>query len=278
MGGLVALGAFICAVVAERLYYRLAGRTDYDDASAMGSLGVFLISLVMRIAFTLLLPIGVVLLASEAAPLDIPVAWWSWLAAFLLVELCWYVDHRLQHRVGLLWAMHHVHHSAERLHMAAASRAFILDGVLRAELIGLVALAGFSPAQIIPIIILSDIFGIFSHSEAIRKLGWLDRWLATPANHRVHHASNPEYIDRNYGHVLMLWDRLLGTFEPETLKPRFGVTEPIDTNNPLRIYGGGFVWMRRKLAACDTLGQKFECLWRPPEWSPSCSGDTDLAR
>jgi sterol desaturase/sphingolipid hydroxylase (fatty acid hydroxylase superfamily) len=263
-----ALLAYLSLIVIERVWYAVFDKGAYDNADLGGNLGVIAISTTLRAVMTLALPLTFYAALAQFAVFDVPVVWWSWIIIFLAQELIWYVDHRLSHRVGFLWAIHHVHHSSQRLNFSTASRAFISDGMNRAVMAGVLALAGFDVVQFLVVMMIVDFLGIFSHSEAIRKLGWLDRHFATPANHRVHHATNPQYIDKNYGHVLMIFDKLFGTFEPEVEAPRFGVTEPLNTHNPVRIYGAGFAWLGRKMARADTAGQKLLCLIKPPEWEP----------
>ncbi|TGY89076.1 sterol desaturase family protein [Marinicauda algicola] len=271
------LVTYLALIAGERAWYALARPGEYDDANMLGSLGVIAISTVLRTAFTLLVPATVFTLAARWAVFDIGLVWWSWIAMFLAQELIWYVDHRISHRVGLFWAIHHVHHSSERLNFSTASRAFVADGMNRAILAGLLGLAGFELVQFVVLLLILDFIGIFSHSEAIGKLGWLDRHFATPANHRVHHAVNPQYIDRNYGHVLMVFDRLFGTFAPEVEPPVFGVTEPIGTDNPVRIYGAGFAWLARKIGRAQTLSDRLLCLVMPPEWEPGAAAKKNPA-
>ena len=274
---LAGLAVYLVASAAEPLIYRLAKLAPlggpFDARNAWGSLGIFSISLAMRIAFTLVVPVTIAAWVSgNFAVAAIPMAWWSWIGLFLLVELVWYLDHRASHRVGLLWAMHHTHHSARRLHTAAAARGFIADGVFRAVGYGVLALVGFSPLQIVVVVVVSDILGIFQHTEAIPKLGgrlaWLERWTATPANHRVHHGRNPAYIDRNYGHVTMIWDHVFNSYQTEEEQPVFGVKGAVESDNPLRAYADGFTWLKTKLDRAETLGDTLGCLFRPPEWEP----------
>lgn len=260
--------AYVALIAVERAWYALRRPGGYDDANMWGSLGVTAISTVLRNMLSLLAPVTIFAFASRWALFDIGLVWWSWIVMILAQELIWYVDHRISHRVGLFWAIHHVHHSSPRLNFSTASRACVADGMSRWLMTGLLGLAGFELVQFVVVLSALYFIAIFSHSEAIGKLGWLDRHFATPANHRVHHAVNPQYIDRNYGHVLMVFDRLFGTFEPEVEPPEFGVTEPVGTDNPVKIYVAGFDWLGRKMARARTLSDTLLCLVMPPEWEP----------
>lgn len=195
----------------------------------------------------------------------------GWIAAFLLYDLAWYIDHRIAHRVSLFWSMHHVHHSSEEYNMTVASRGFVFDVTLLSRpTFYLLPILGVSPFQFILISILTNIWGIAQHTRLVSRLPVLDFVFATPSNHRVHHGTNPKYIDRNYGEVLILWDRLFGTYQREEEEPTYGVIQPIHSYNPLWVQVAGLARLAKKLRQNSGLLQKFRCLIRPPEWkSPS---------
>ncbi len=193
----------------------------------------------------------------------------GWLAAFLLYDLAWYADHRLSHRTGFFWAMHHVHHSSPEYNMTVASRGFLVDNTLLSRpTFFLLPLLGVSPLHFMVIQVCTNIWGIAQHTRLVGKLGWLDRLFATPSSHRVHHGCDEKYLDRNYGEVLMLWDRLFGTYQPEEEAPTYGVAVPIETCNPIRIELAGFQWLAEKWRRASSWGDKLSCLYRPPEWAP----------
>jgi sterol desaturase/sphingolipid hydroxylase (fatty acid hydroxylase superfamily) len=154
--------------------------------------------------------------------------------------------------------------------MTVASRGFLVDTTLLSRpTFFLLPILGVGPFQFIVIAILTNIWGIAQHTRLIGKLGWLDWLIATPSNHRVHHGCDPQYIDRNYGEILMIWDRLLGTYEPEREEPTYGVVHPIDTTNPLLIEVAGLRWLAAKVRTCTSWRDKVRCFYRPPEWQPS---------
>lgn len=259
---------FFLMVFLERLYYFLAKRSDYDDANARGSLGVVLLNTFVRVVLAIAIPFTLYLALQPHAVFSIPVTWWSFGVLFLIQEFIWYLAHALGHRTGLFWAFHHVHHSSEEMNFSVAARGFVFDDMARIVMAGGVALLGFRFEQYIMMVLVLDFIGIFSHSSAIGKLGWLEKWLITPANHRVHHAINDQYIDKNYGHILTLYDRLFGTFEPEVEKPTFGVKQQIHTNSPVKIYVAGFHWLGGKISRAESTADKIRCLYKPPEWEP----------
>jgi sterol desaturase/sphingolipid hydroxylase (fatty acid hydroxylase superfamily) len=194
----------------------------------------------------------------------------GWFVAFILYDLCWYIDHRIGHRVGLFWAMHQVHHSSEEYNMTVASRGFVFDiTLLPRPTFYLLPIVGVAPSQFIVIIIFSNIWGIAQHTRLINKLGWLDGFIATPSNHRVHHGCDEKYLDKNYGEVLIIWDRLFGSYQAEEDAPRYGVVHPIDTYNPVKIQVVGLQRLRHKIRETKHWRDKLQCLYRPPGWEPT---------
>lgn len=153
--------------------------------------------------------------------------------------------------------------------MTVASRGFLLDATLLSRpTMYLLAVVGLTPLHFVAVTIVTNIWGIAQHTALVGKLGWLEWILATPSNHRVHHGCDDEYIDRNYGEVLIIWDLLLGTYQPETTEPTYGVKTPIDTYNPARIQVAGLRWLAAKVGRASGPGDKLRCLVMPPEWEP----------
>jgi sterol desaturase/sphingolipid hydroxylase (fatty acid hydroxylase superfamily) len=172
----------------------------------------------------------------------IPVSWGNWpslIALFLLTDLAFYVEHRCSHRIRLLWASHSVHHSTERMVVSAAFRLSwtpILSGVFLFYLP--IVWIGFDPVWVFGMVSASLTYQFFIHTELVKRVGWLEWIINTPSAHRVHHASNSEYIDKNFGGVLMIWDHLFGTYQPElpTIKIRYGLSHPRSSpSNPFVI-------------------------------------------
>jgi sterol desaturase/sphingolipid hydroxylase (fatty acid hydroxylase superfamily) len=160
----------------------------------------------------------------------IPVTWHNWpslVALFLLADLAFYVEHRCSHRIRLLWASHSVHHSTERMVVSAAFRLSwtpIVSGVFLFYLP--IVWIGYDPVWVFGTASASLTYQFFIHTELVKRLGILDWIINTPSNHRVHHASNPEYIDKNFGGVLIIWDHLFGTYQAElpNVQIRYGLS------------------------------------------------------
>lgn len=247
-------------------------RWNYRDGAA--NIAITAAMLALDVLVGKLLPLGVfALLHEHARVFTLGDGTAGWLLAFLLYDLAWYIDHRIAHRTGLLWAFHHVHHSSTEYNMTVASRGFLGDKPLVTRpLFYLLPILGMSVSQFVAVAICTNIWGIAQHTRLVGRLGPLEWIFATPSNHRVHHGSDPKYLDRNYGEVLIVWDRLFGTYRREEEEPTYGVTEPLDTYNPLRIQVAGIEWLRKKMAEARNGWERLACLVRPPEWHPAPAG------
>lgn len=257
-------------LLGERLIDAVWTRRVWDHADAAVNLLITFITLILNVLIGHLLPLAVMIwLHTNLALWSLDGGLEGWLIAFLLYDLAWYVDHRIGHRVGLFWAMHQVHHSSTQYNMTVASRGFLADITLvNRPTFYLLAILGLTPFQFILISICTNIWGIAQHTRLVGKLPILDTLFATPANHRVHHGIDPQYIDRNYGEFLMIWDHVFGTYQPEEQAPTYGVVAPIETCHLVPVQLTGFVRLRKKMARAKTRSKKLQCLLRPPEWQP----------
>jgi sterol desaturase/sphingolipid hydroxylase (fatty acid hydroxylase superfamily) len=192
-------------------------------------------------------------------------------AATALAILGWdaiyYWNHRLSHECRWLWAVHVVHHSSERYNLSTALRQPVAEGVTLTVPYGLLALAGIRPSVIENARALNLIYQFWIHTEAVRKIGWLEKVLNTPSHHRVHHGTNRQYLDRNHGSILILWDKLFGTFEPEGDRVVYGLTTNIDTFNLARIATHEWRDIAQDVAAARAWRDRFGFLLRGPGWA-----------
>lgn len=198
--------------------------------------------------------------------------WWGLVLLFLVVEFFYYWHHRWGHEIRWLWATHAVHHSANRLNFLAAIR-LGWTGVVTAGILMFAPpiLLGFHPVAVFAMLGVNLLYQFWIHSEVIPKLGPLEGWLNTPSNHRAHHASNPVYLDRNYGGITMVFDRLFGTWQPELdSEPcRYGLVHPLTSNNPLRIAFHEWIALFRDVFAARGWRERFMRAFGPPGWTPS---------
>lgn len=154
---------------------------------------------------------------------------WTWLLLFLFTDFLWYWYHRYSHEVNLLWAAHVVHHQSEDYNFTVAARITIFQAVFRSLFWAFIPLLGFPPFMMTVILLVHGVYPFFSHTQTIGHLGILEKILVTPSHHRVHHSSNEIYLDKNYGDILIIWDKLFGTFIEEKKEEPcvYGLTKPI---------------------------------------------------
>ena len=231
------------------------------------------------------------------APLSIaaPIFGWAWdhrlmditlsdpamlALLFLGQELCYYGYHRAAHRVRWFWATHSVHHSPNQLNLSAAYR-LGLTGRLTGTTVFFTPLVwlGFPPKVVIATLAINLLYQFWIHATWIPKLGWLEYVLNTPSAHRVHHARNLEYLDANYGGVLIVFDRLFGTYraERDDVPCVYGLVKPVTGYNPLVIEFGPWLALFKDITGARSLGEAMGYLWRPPGWRPDARIQTTEA-
>ncbi|HHO49479.1 MAG TPA: fatty acid hydroxylase family protein, partial [Deltaproteobacteria bacterium] len=191
---------------------------------------------------------------------------WHWGAAFFAVDLAFYVRHRLAHRVAWLWAMHAVHHQSTEYNFTVATR---LSWVQEALLFAVpLAILGLPLEMLLPLFVLGNLWQFVQHTELVGTLGVLDAVLMTPSNHRVHHGCNPRYLDKNYGNILVIWDRLLGTWEREVEPVIYGTLDGLPTYDALENNLRPMIRLLRKAWSAPSWGGALRCLVAPPGWVP----------
>ena len=189
--------------------------------------------------------------------------------AILGWDFLYYWNHRLSHESRWLWAVHVAHHSSERYNLSTALRQPVAEGFTLAVPYGVLGLLGVRPELVEHARGVNLIYQFWIHTETIRRLGRLEKLLNTPSHHRVHHGSNREYLDRNHGSILIVWDRLFGTFEEEDEAVVYGLTRNIGTFNPLRIATHEWRDIARDVADADTWSDRWSFLLRGPGWAYS---------
>jgi len=246
------------------------GSAGYDGRDAVASVTMGAVSvLTMTLWKTAGLAVYALLFA-YVAPWQLPVdAWWTWVLAIVGVDLLFYWAHRVAHRVRLVWATHQAHHSSAQLNFATALRQKWNNShelVIWAPL----PLLGVPPVLVFFGFSVSLVYQFFVHTERIRTL-WrpIELVFNTPSHHRVHHGSDPEYLDRNYGGILIVWDRLFGSFQPELHRPTYGLTTPVGTYHVLRLQTHEYAAIARDVRAAPRLRDKLGYVFGPPGWRPA---------
>ncbi|KYP15483.1 sterol desaturase family protein [Flavihumibacter sp. CACIAM 22H1] len=157
--------------------------------------------------------------------------WYWWIGLLLLTDLLWYWYHRLGHTVNIFWAAHVVHHQSDEFNFSVAARITVLQAGFRSIFWSFLPVLGFPPEMVTTILLVHGAYPFFTHTETIGNLGWLEHILVTPSHHRVHHSSNPCYLDKNYSDIFIIWDKLFGTFAKEGEKPVYGLTKPLNSHS-----------------------------------------------
>jgi sterol desaturase/sphingolipid hydroxylase (fatty acid hydroxylase superfamily) len=198
--------------------------------------------------------------------------WASGLLLFFGLEFCYYWFHRASHRVRWFWCNHAVHHSPNELNLTAALRIGLMG-----KFIGTFAFfsplvwLGFEPRMVGQALAINLLYQFWIHATWIPRLGWLEWVLNTPSAHRVHHGSNPEYLDANYGGVLIIFDRLFGTYvvERDDIAIRYGLVKPQLSHNPLRVWFSEWLYLWRDMRRAPSLSTALLYLVKPPAWRPA---------
>jgi len=195
--------------------------------------------------------------------------------ALIVWDLLYYVHHRLMHRVRLFWADHEVHHSGRRYNLSTALRQS-WNGYLTHWIYLPMPLLGYAPRTIAKARQLNLLYQYWIHTEAVDRLpGWAEKVFNTPSHHRVHHGANKQYIDKNYAGIFIIWDRLLGSFEPEVRQPVYGLTTNIRTFNPAKAAYHQLASIVRDVARADSAHDAVRYVFAPPGWTPDSSHAVD---
>lgn len=211
---------------------------------------------------------GLYWIISQGLPWSIPVTWWSLVLVVVLADITYYWEHRIAHEVRLLWTQHAVHHSSRDMNIVTAIRFGPLEGVW--SLIAHIPLAfmGFAPEAIIFSVVAVLAYQTWLHTELIGKLGPLEWVLNTPSHHRVHHGCDEKYLDKNYGGMLIVWDRLWGTFQAEEERPRYGLKRDFDSQNPVKVWFSEWPDLLRDIVRSKSYREAIGYLFRAPGWKP----------
>ncbi len=211
---------------------------------------------------------------------EIETAWLYWLALLIAEDFMFYWMHRFDHEIRLLWAVHVTHHSSEKMNFSVGFRSSVFQPLYRFLYFIPLAVLGFKPLDMIFIYSATQIWGILIHTEYIHKLGWLEYIFVTPSHHRVHHASNALYLDKNMGMFLIIWDKIFGTFQPELSAEKYqpikyGLTKPLEKETAPHILFHEWQAMFRDCVRKDiSWKDRWGYIFGPPGWSHDGSRKT----
>jgi sterol desaturase/sphingolipid hydroxylase (fatty acid hydroxylase superfamily) len=199
---------------------------------------------------------------------------------FILVDLAFYFEHRIEHYCRLFWAVHVTHHSSEEFNLTTGFRSSVFQPVYRFIYLAPIALLGFTPLDIVFMYSATQTYGILVHTQYINKMPrWFEAIFVSPSHHRVHHGSNVIYLDRNMGMCLIIWDRMFGSFQEEKkeMPVKYGLTKPVEhASNPLNIIFHEWRNVAQDLKKKTSFGTRLKYIFMPPGWSHD--GSTKTAR
>jgi sterol desaturase/sphingolipid hydroxylase (fatty acid hydroxylase superfamily) len=203
-------------------------------------------------------------------------SWWFWVLLFFADDFSYYWFHRTSHSVNWFWASHVVHHSSQRYNLAAALRQTWTGNATGSFLFwAWMPLAGFHPVAVLFMQQVSLIYQFWIHTETIQKMPrWFEFIFNTPSHHRVHHGSDLKYLDKNHAGILIIWDRIFGTFRQEEERPTYGLTRNVNTFNPVSVAFTEWKHLYRKMTSTHSVKDSFKYLVKPPGWSHDGSSKT----
>jgi sterol desaturase/sphingolipid hydroxylase (fatty acid hydroxylase superfamily) len=248
----------------------------YLTRDSLTSISMGLVSLATTTGWKFLALLGYVAIYAYLAPWHLPaIRWHTWVIAILGVDLLYYTYHRIAHRVRLIWATHQSHHSSQYFNFATALRQKWNNS---GEIIMWIPLPllGIPPWLVFASFSVNLIYQFWVHTERIGKLPRpVEFVFNTPSHHRVHHGMDPEYLDKNYGGIFIIWDRLFGTFQPEVFRPHYGLTKQVDTFNIWKLQTYEYLAIARDVRSAARLRDRLGYVFGPPGWQPPKTGRLD---
>ena len=260
-----AIPLFAAMIAAEAFYVRRRESAIYERRDAWTNIFIGFMSVAWGALFGLVTG-SIYLFFYELAPYKFPAdAWWSWALLFFVDDFAYYWFHRISHESRFFWNFHVVHHSSEQYNLSVAVRQSWFSGVAHWMFYAPVMLLGFAPWMFAVMHGFNLIYQFWIHTKLVDRLGPLEWVLNTPSHHRVHHGVNEQYLDRNYAGVLIIWDRLFGSFVVETDEPKYGIIKPIASYNPLWINTHAWFEMAEAMKSRRTLLGKLRCVFGSPD-------------
>ena len=250
-----------------------AGAYEVKDAAtslAMGLGNVFLGIFSKAFVFAIF-----IYLYQNVRIFTIPFTWWAWVLLLFADDFLYYWFHRISHESRFFWASHVVHHSSQKYNLSTALRQTWSGGFLAFVFWLPLPLIGFHPVMILAQMSISLIYQYWIHTEFIKKMPkWFESIFNTPSHHRVHHATNPQYLDRNHAGIFIFWDKWFGSFEPEKEKPKYGLVKNIASFNPLYVAFHEWIDLFRDMTQHDTsMLNRLKYMLKPPGWKHDGTGE-----
>lgn len=273
---LYAIPFFILAMLLEFYVTIKMGIKTYEPKDAFSSIAMGLGNVFLGFGSKALVLLVFFWVYDSFRLLEIPIVWWSFVLLFFADDFAYYWFHRISHECRLFWASHVVHHSSKHYNLSTALRQTWSGGFYTFIFWLWLPLLGFHPAMIMLQMSISLLYQFWIHTEAINKMPkWFEAIFNTPSHHRVHHGSNPIYLDRNHAGILIIWDKLFGTFQPELESERanYGLVKNINTFNPIKIAFIEWVYMfKDAFSGNKSIKDRLQYLIKPPGWKHDGTG------
>ncbi|WP_299157124.1 sterol desaturase family protein [uncultured Tenacibaculum sp.] len=268
-----AIPFFIITIIIEVILTVKVKLEDYEFKDAITSITMGLGNVFIGL-FTKILVLAFFAFLYKYRVFTIPFTWWAWILLLFAEDFVYYWNHRIAHESRLFWASHVVHHSSTKYNLSTALRQTWSGSFYTFIFWAPLAILGFHPLMILMQMSISLLYQYWIHTELINKLPkWFESIFNTPSHHRVHHATNPQYLDRNHAGIFIIWDKLLGTFEPEIEKPIYGLVSNINTHNPIKVAFIEWHNMLRDIFTSKTsIRKKVLYLFKPPGWKHDGTG------
>lgn len=273
---LYAIPFFVLAMLLELYITIRQGIKTYESKDAFSSIAMGLGNVFLGFFSKALVLLVFFYVYENFRLLTIPVTWWSFILIFFADDFAYYWFHRVSHECRLFWASHVVHHSSQHYNLSTALRQTWSGGFYTFIFWLWLPLLGFHPAMIMLQMSISLLYQFWIHTEAIDRLPrWFEAIFNTPSHHRVHHGSNPLYLDRNHAGILIIWDKLFGTFQPELKNEKvvYGLVKNIHTYNPIKIAFTEWLYMfKDAFTGQKSLKNRIQYLIKPPGWKHDGTG------
>lgn len=269
--GLVLFGLFIFSMTLAlvEFFYELYKKkiTKWRLGEMWASFSVFLVAQLTEKIGTVVFA-GSFIFIAKYIPWQIPVNIWTTLLCILVIDFLYYWEHVVEHKVRFFWAYHSIHHSSPIYNYTTALRVSFIDNFFAWIFYVPAVLLGFNPYIVVLTVVLILTYQFWLHTEIIGKLGWFEKIFMTPSQHRVHHGSDALYLDKNYGALLCIWDRMFGTFQEEKHTPKYGLTQQINTINPVKVHAHEYINIYKDIKSARTWKEVWYYLVKGPDWKP----------
>lgn len=271
---LYAIPFFIITLIIEIIVDAREKANAYETKDAITSITMGLGNVFLGLISKVLVFGAFIYLYNHFRIFTIPFTWWAWVFILFADDLVYYWFHRTSHINRFFWSSHIVHHSSQRYNLSTALRQTWTGGFVSFVFWLPLPLLGFHPVMILAQMSISLIYQYWIHTELIKKMpSWFETVFNTPSHHRVHHATNPQYLDRNHAGIFIIWDKLFGTFEPEVEKPVYGLVKNIATFNPIYVAFHEWIDMFKDVfTSKTTLKNRLKYFVKPPGWKHDGTG------